>query len=122
VSSVVTDNAADGIYAETVAASLVTRLDVANTTIARNNANGVRLNSAGGGNVTAGIVSNQITENSTSGVLAAGAGSLARVSWNAIFRNATGFNATGGGTLFSPVTNYVRDNTSNGTASADSLL
>jgi hypothetical protein len=44
------------------------------------------------------------------------------VSWNAIFRNATGFNATGGGTLFSPVTNYVRDNTSNGTATADALL
>jgi hypothetical protein len=44
------------------------------------------------------------------------------VSWNAIFRNANGFNATGGGTLFSPVTNYVRDNGSNGAASADSLL
>ena len=122
VSSVVTDNAADGIYAETVAASLVSRLDVANTTVARNNVNGIRLNTAGGGTVSAGIVSNQIAQNTGSGILVAGAGSTARVSWNAIFYNGTGFNATGGGQLFSPVTNYVRDNTSNGAATGDALL
>ena len=121
VSSVVTDNTADGIYAETVAASLVSRLDVAGTTVTRNS-NGITLNSAGGGNVSAGIVSNQIAQNTLSGVLVSGGGSVARVSWNAIFYNANGFNATGGGTLFSPVTNYVRDNTVNGTASADALL
>jgi hypothetical protein len=121
VSSVVTDNTAEGIYAETVAASLVSRLDVANTTVARNS-QGIALNSAGGGNVTAGIVSNQLAQNTGSGVLVSGAGSIARVSWNAIFYNGTGFNATGGGTLFSPTTNYVRDNTSNGAATADALL
>jgi len=121
VSSVVTDNAAEGIYAETVAASLVSRLDVANTTVARNS-QGVALNSSGGGSVTAGIVSNQLAQNTGSGILVSGAGSLARASWNAIFYNGTGFNATGGGTLFSPTTNYVRDNTSNGTATADALL
>ena len=121
VSSVVADNTGEGIYAETVAASLVSRLDVAGTSIARNST-GITLNSSGGGNVSAGIVSNQIAQNVGSGILAQGAGSLARASWNAIFYNATGFNATGGGVLFSPVTNYVRDNTSNGTASPDALL
>jgi hypothetical protein len=121
VSSVIADNASDGIYAETLAASLVSRLDVANTTVARNS-QGITLNSAGGGNVTAGLVSNQLVQNTGSGVLVSGAGSVARVSWNAIFYNGTGFNATGGGTLFSPTTNYVRDNTSNGTATADALL
>jgi parallel beta-helix repeat protein len=122
VSSVVADNAADGIYAEALAASLVSRLDVANTTVVRNNVNGIRINTAGGGTVSAGIVSNQIAQNSGSGILVAGAGSSARVSWNAVFYNGTGFNATGSGTLFSPTTNYVRDNTSNGTATGDALL
>ncbi|MEO8674594.1 MAG: right-handed parallel beta-helix repeat-containing protein [Casimicrobiaceae bacterium] len=121
LSSVVADNTNDGIYAETVAASLVSRLDVTGTTVTRN-LNGIQLNSTGGGNVTAGIVNNQVVQNSSSGVLVSGAGSVARVSWNAVFYNATGFNATGGGILFSPVTNYVRDNTTNGTATGDALL
>lgn len=121
VASVITDNALDGVFAQTTGASLVSRLDVAGSTIARNQ-NGVTLDAVGGGTVTSGVVNNQIVENIGSGVLASGAGATARVSRNAVFRNAVGFNTSAGGTLFSPTTNYVRDNTTNGAASADSLL
>jgi len=121
VASVITDNASDGVYAQTTAASLVSRLDVAASTIARN-LNGVTLDAVGGGTVTSGVINNQIVENIGSGILASGAGATVRVSRNGVFRNAVGFNTSAGGTLFSPTTNYVRDNTTNGTASADSLL
>jgi len=121
-SSVVADQAANsGIYAATTGASGVSRLDVANTTVARNN-RGIELNATAGGSVMAGVVSNQIVENPIAGVTVSGAGATARVSWNAVFRNGIGFNAVGGGILFSPVTNYVRDNTTNGTATGDALL
>jgi len=121
VSSVVTDHVSNpGIYAETAAASLVAHLDVANSTVARN-AHGVALNTTAGGTVLAGIVNNQLVENTGSGVLVSGNGATARVSRNSIFRNSNGFNAIGGGILYSPTTNYVRDNTTNGTATADSL-
>jgi len=121
-SSVVSDNTGPGLYAEALGATLVTRLDVAGTTIARNT-NGVQLNTSGGGAVKAGVVSNQIVENTASGILASGsASSVVRASWNGIFRNATGFSTSGGGVIFSPVTNYVRDNGVDGAASADALL
>ena len=122
VTSVIADHANNsGIYAETTGASFVSRLDVGNSTVARN-VNGVALNATAGGTVLAGIVNNQIVENAASGVLVSGNGATARVSRNSIFRNANGFNAVGGGILYSPTTNYVRDNSTNGTATADSLL
>jgi hypothetical protein len=124
-SSVVTDHTGgSGLYVEALGAALVARLDVAGSTIARNT-NGVELTTSGGGAVKAGIVSNQIVENSGAGILASGsASSVVRASWNGIFRNATGLSATGGGVINSPVTNYVRDNTpgGDGTPTADTLL
>lgn len=122
-SSVVSDHTGgSGLYAEALGATLVARLDVAGTTIARNT-NGVELTTSGGGAARAGVVSNQIVENSAAGILAAGsASSVVRASWNGIFRNATGFSATGGGLIHSPMTNYVRDNGVNGTPTADALL
>jgi hypothetical protein len=122
-SSTVTDHASSaGVYAEALGATDVARLDVTGTTIARN-ANGVVVTTGSGGSAKAGIVNNQIVENTAAGVLASGtASSVVRASWNGIFRNAAGFSSLGGGLIFSPATNYVRDNTADGTPTADALL
>jgi hypothetical protein len=122
-SSTVTDHAsAAGVYAEALGATDVARLDVAGSTIARN-ANGVVVATGSGGSAKAGVINNQIVENVAAGVLASGtSSSVVRASWNGIFRNAAGFSSLGGGLIYSPTTNYVRDNTADGTPTADSLL
>lgn len=123
-SSVISDHASGaGVYADaTAAATDVARLDVAGSTLARNQS-GVQVVSAGGGSAKAGVVYNQIVENATAGIVASGsASSIVRASWNGIFRNGSGVSGTGGGLVYSPVTNYVRDNTTDGTPTADTLL
>ena len=122
-SSVVSDHASGaGLYAEALNAGDVVRLDVARSTLARN-ASGVQVNSVAGANAKAGVVYNQIVENPVAGILAQGsASSVIRASWNGIFRNGAGFSAVGGGVVYSPTTNYVRDNGADGTPAADALL
>jgi hypothetical protein len=125
-SSVVSDQPAGaGLYAEALNAGDVVRLDVTNTTLARN-ATGVQVNSIASGNAKAGVVNNQIVENPVAGILAQGSGSsVIRASRNAVFRNGVGLSSAGGGVIYSPSTNYVRDNTTDtsvGTPAADSLL
>jgi len=125
-SSVVSDHASGaGLYAEALNAGDVVRLDVTNSTLARN-ASGVQVNSIASGNAKAGVVSNQIVENPVAGILAQGSGSsVIRASRNGVFRNGVGLSTTGGGVIYSPTTNYVRDNgadASAGTPAPDSLL
>jgi hypothetical protein len=122
-SSVVSDHASGaGLYAEALNAGDVVRLDVAGSTLARN-ASGVQVNSVASANAKAGVVNNQIVENPVAGILAQGsASSVIRASWNGIFRNGAGFSAVGGGVVYSPTTNYVRDNGADGTPAADTLL
>jgi hypothetical protein len=125
-SSVVSDQSSGaGLYAEALTAGDVVRLDVTNTTLARN-ATGVQVNSIASANAKAGVVNNQIVENPVAGILAQGSGSsVIRASRNAVFRNGVGLSTTGGGVIYSPMTNYVRDNSTDasaGTPAADSLL
>ncbi len=123
-SSVVSDHASGaGVYADsTAAATDVARLDVADSTLARN-ASGVQVVTASGGSAKAGVVYNQIVENTVAGIVASGsASSIVRASWNGIFRNGAGVSSAGGGLVYSPVTNYVRDNGTDGTPTADTLL
>jgi hypothetical protein len=120
--SVVADHPSGaGTYAEASAAGDVARLDVTLSTLARN-ASGVQVVTAGGGSAKAGIINNQIVENAAAGIATTGtASSIVRASWNGIFRNGAGFSAPAG-SIYSPTTNYVRDNTTDGTPVADSLL
>jgi len=124
--SVVSDHASGaGLYAEALTAGDVVRVDVTNSTLARN-ASGVQMNSIASANAKAGVVSNQIVENPVAGILAQGSSSsVIRASRNGVFRNGVGLSTTGGGVIYSPSTNYVRDNTTDtsvGTPAADSLL
>jgi len=120
--SVVTDHPAGaGTYADASTAGDVARLDVTGSTLARN-ASGVQVVTAGGGSAKAGIINNQIVENTAAGIATTGtASSIVRASWNGIFRNGAGFSAPAG-SIYSPTTNYVRDNATDGTPVADSLL
>ena len=122
-SSVVSDHGSGaGLYAEALNPGDVVRLDVTNSTLARN-ASGVQVNSIAAGNAKAGVVNNQIVENPVAGILAQGSSSsVIRASRNGIFRNGAGFSSAGGGVVYSPTTNYVRDNGVDGTPAADSLL
>ena len=124
-SSVVSDHSSGaGLYAEALNPGDVVRLDVTNSTLPRN-IYGVQVNSIASGNARAGVVNNQIVENPAAGIVAQGGGSLIRASRNGVFRNGVGLSATGGGVIYSPTTNYVRDNTTDasaGTPAADSLL
>ena len=125
-SSVVSDQASGaGLYAEALNAGDVVRLDVTNTTLARN-ATGVQVNSIASGDAKAGVVNNQIVENPVAGILAQGsAASVIRASRNAVFRNGVGLSTAGGGVIYSPSTNYVRDNTTDAVPdppAKDSLL
>jgi hypothetical protein len=121
--SVVSDHASGaGLRAEALTVSDVARLDVADSTVARNGA-GVSVVTAAGGSAKAGIINNQIVENSVAGLLASGtSSSIIRASWNGIFRNGAGFSSAGGGLVYSPTTNYVRDNGTDGAPTADTLL
>jgi len=122
-SSTISDHVSGaGLYAESTVATDVARLDVAGSTLARN-VSGVQVVTAGGGSAKAGVVYNQIVENTVAGIVASGsASSIVRASWNGIFRNGAGISSAGGGLVYSPVTNYVRDNTTDGTPTADTLL
>jgi hypothetical protein len=54
-----------------------------------------------------------VTDNTGNGIEANGTGTLVRASGNKVMRNAVGLKQTSSGIVYTPGTNYVRDNATN---------
>jgi len=119
--STIADNAGVGVYASANSAASVVQADVTRSTIVRNSA-GIWAISAGGTSAVS-ATNNEVSDNVGNGIAASFAGSSLRAAGNKVMRNNVGVINSGGGTLFTPATNYVRDNTSDdGGHAPDALL
>jgi hypothetical protein len=109
-SSLLADNGDRGVLVYDDGAATVIKADISRSTIVRNGLGIDVLATVGTGRVSA--TQNVISDNNTYGLVANGAGSKVRATQNTIVRNDTGFQGNPLNTMFSPGTNYVRDNTS----------
>jgi hypothetical protein len=108
-SSLVADNGSRGILVYDAGAATVIKADISRSTIIRNSLGIDVLATVGTGRVCA--TQNVISDNNSYGLVANGAGSKVRATQNTIVRNNPGFQGNPLNTMFSPGTNYVRDNT-----------
>jgi hypothetical protein len=88
-----------------------------NCEVIGNNTHGIHLTSTGGASESH-ITNCIISDNGTTGILAAGASAVARVAHSTITANITGLTKTGGGLLISYGNNRLRANDSNGSFSS----
>ena len=122
-SSVVSDHPPGaGTYAEALKAGDVVAPRRHGSTLARN-ASGVQVDAlAGGGTRRPASSTTRSSRTPPPGSRPGERRRRSRASRNGIFRNGVGFSAPGGASIYSPTTNYVRDNATDGTPVADSLL
>jgi parallel beta helix pectate lyase-like protein len=120
--STVADNVGVGVYASANSPASVVHADVTRSTIARNSA-GILAVASGGSISKVSATNNDVTDNAGGGIAANGAGSSIRAGGNKVMRNVTGLAQVGGGVVYTPMTNYVRDNSpDDGGHTADALL
>jgi hypothetical protein len=109
--SIIADHtAAAGVSISGSGGGVSANADISGNTITRN-VDGIAVISAGGAALKVNAADNQITNHSGAGILSSQGGSDVRTSGNGIFRNAKGFGPQAAGVLYTPASNYVRDNT-----------
>jgi len=107
------DNAFTAVIANAgSSAGAIARLDVTRSTIARNGAGILALASAGA-TAQVSATNNEVTDNTGNGIAANGGGASVRASGNKVMRNTGGLVQQSSGVVYTPTTNYVRDNTTN---------
>jgi parallel beta helix pectate lyase-like protein len=121
--SIVADHTAGaGISIGGTGGGVSANADISGNTITRN-VDGIAVTSAAGAALKVNAADNQISNHTGAGILSSQAGSDVRTGGNGIFRNTKGFGPQGAGVLYTPASNYVRDNTADdGGHTPDSLL
>jgi hypothetical protein len=122
-SSSINGNFQYGVYVGSFDAATVLRVAITRSTIAQN-PNGVFATTFFGGAVVVAVTDSDVVDSGGNGITANAVGSTVRASGNRIMRSAGfGVAAQGGGVIYSPATNYMRDNSVDAAGqTADSLL